>query len=100
MDLSNEPDQEQRIELLRRELQKLNGGAPLYDSLPPQFDTADFEERLLRQMLEYETSEPFTLLQNAGVTISDPEQLDDTALTANLHDLIHQLASIGIYLQR
>jgi len=103
MDLSNEPDQEQRIELLRRELQKLHGGAPLYDSLPPQFDSADFEERLLRQMLDYETSEPitpFTLLQNAGVTIADPEQLDDTALTAKLHDLIHQLASIGIYLQR
>jgi len=103
MDLSNEPDQEQRVETLRRELQKLHGGTPLYDSLPPEFDNAEFEETLLRQMLEYETSEPispFTLLQNAGVTISDPEQLDDTALTAKLQDLIHQLASVGVYLQR
>ena len=54
---SNEPDQEQRIETLRRELQNL-GGTPLYDSLPPEFDNADVEERLLRQMLEYETREP------------------------------------------
>ena len=47
MDNSNEPDQEQRIESLRRELQKLLGGTPLYDSLPEEFDTADFEETLL-----------------------------------------------------
>ena len=103
MHLSNEPDQEQRIETLKRELQNRLGGTPLYDSLPPDFDTADFEESLLRQMLEYETSEPitpFTLLQNAGVTITPPEQLDDTALTANLDELIHKLASVGIYLQR
>jgi hypothetical protein len=103
MDNSNEPDQEQRIESLRRELEKRLGGAPLYESLPPEFDTADFEETLLRQMLDYETSEPiapFTLLQNAGVTISDPEQLDDTALAAKLNELLHQLASLGIYLQR
>lgn len=103
MDLSNEPDQEQRIETLRRELQKHVGDTPLYDSLPPEFDNADFEETLLRQMLDYETSEPiapFTLLQNAGVTISAPEDLDDTALAAKLHELIHQLASLGIYLQR
>lgn len=103
MDNSNELDQEQRIESLRRELQERLGGSPLYDSLPPEFDTADFEESLLRQMLDYETSEPIaplTLLQNAGVTISAPEQLDDTALAAKLNELIHQLASIGIYLQR
>ena len=103
MDLSNEPDQEQRIETLRRELQNRLGGIPLYDSLPPQFDNADFEERFLRQMLEYETSEPiapFTLLQNAGITITAPEQLDDAALSAKLNELIHQLASVGIYLQR
>ena len=103
MDLSNEPDQERRIEILRRELQKLVGDTPLYDSLPEEFDTADCEEELLRQTLEFATSEPiapFTLLQNAGITISDPEQLDDTALTPMLNELIHQLASVGIYLQR
>ena len=103
MDDLNEPDQEQRIETLRRKLQELHGDTPLYDSLPEEFDTADFEERLLSEMLEYQTREPiapFTLLQNAGVTISAPEQLDDTALKGKLQELIHQLASIGIYLQR
>lgn len=102
MDLSNEPDQEQRIAKLRHEVEKLRGTS-LYDSLPPEFDNADFEETLLRQMLEYETREPiapFTLLQNAGFIISAPEQLDDTALTTKLQELIHQLASVGIYLQR
>jgi hypothetical protein len=76
MDLSNEPDQEQRIETLRRELQKLLGGTPLSFRCPPEFDSADVEETVLRQMLEYETREPvapFTLLQNAGFTISAPE---------------------------
>jgi len=103
MDDLNEPDQEQRIETLRRKLQELHGDTPLFDSLPEEFDTADFEEQILRQMLEYETSEPITpfiLLENAGVTISAPEQLDDTALTPTLQDLIHQLASVGIYLER
>src|SRR5919108_5643305 len=101
MDLSNEPDQEQRIEFLRGELEKL--GIPLYDSLPPEFDNADFEERILHQLLEFHTNEPIaplTLLHNAGVTISEPDQLDDMALTAKLEDLIQQLASVGIYLQR
>ena len=103
MDLSNEPDQEQRIDALRRELQKLCGDTPLFDLLPEEFDTADVEETLLRQTLEYITSEPIaplTMLENAGVTISDPEQLDDTALTGQLHELIRQLASVGIYLER
>ena len=103
MDLLNEPDQEQRIDALRRELQKLCGETPLFDSLPEEFDTADVEETLLRQTMEEitsETSAPLTMLENAGVTISDPEQLDDTALTASLQDLIHQLASLGIYLER
>lgn len=60
MDVLNEPDQEQRIETLRRKLQELHGDTPLFDSLPEEFDTADFEEQILRQMLEYETSEPMT----------------------------------------
>ena len=56
------------IKTLRRELQKLLGDTPLYDSLPLEFDDADFEERLLRQMQEYETREPIApLLSQAFV---------------------------------
>ena len=49
-------------------------------------------------MLEYETSEPiapFTLLQNAGVTISAPEQLDDTALSGKLNELFTNLLPLA-----
>ena len=92
---ADEPDQEQRIAKLRQELEKLGGSAMSLEAMP-----ADMEEEFLRQVLEYETAEPITLfrlLENCGVEIPTPDQLDDAALAAKLNEIVERMASLGAY---
>jgi hypothetical protein len=96
MTFNEDDDQETRIAKLRQELEKLGGSTLSLESMP-----ADMEEESLRQVLEYETAEPislFRLLENAGLDIPAPDQLDDTTLTAKLQVLIQRLATLGAYL--
>src|SRR5688500_4179109 len=89
-------DQETRIAKLRQELEKLGGSTTTLESMP-----ADMEEEFLRHVLEYETAEPISLLrllENAGLEIPAPDQLDDTSLTAKLQDVIQRMATLGAYL--
>jgi len=93
---SDEPDQEERIAKLRQELEKLGGSTISLESMP-----ADVEEEFLRQVLEYETAEPislFRLLENTGLEIPAPDELDDQALARKLKDIVERMASIGAYL--
>ena len=88
---ADEPDQEERIAKLRQELEKLGGSAMTLESMP-----ADMEEEFLRQVLEYETAEPislFRLLENSGVEIPSPDQLDDGSLPAKLKEIVERMAS-------
>jgi hypothetical protein len=92
---ADEPDQEQRIAKLRQELEKLGGSALSLDSMP-----ADMEEEFLRQVLEYETAEPislFRLLENSGLEIPSPDELDDASLTLKLKEIVERMASLGAY---
>src|SRR6185503_7077378 len=62
---------------------------------------ADIEEEFLRHVLEYESAQPisiFRLLENAGLDIPAPDQLDDTTLTPKLQEIIQRMASLGVYL--
>jgi hypothetical protein len=89
-------DQETRIAKLRQELEKHGGSTTTLESMP-----ADMEEEFLRHVLEYETAEPISLLrllENAGLEIPAPDQLDDTSLTAKLQDVIQRMATLGAYL--
>lgn len=93
---AEEPDQEERIAKLRQEVEKLGGGAMALDSMP-----ADMEEEFLRHVLEYENAEPISLLrllENSGLEVPPPEQLDDEDITINLKELIDRMASLGAYL--
>src|SRR5688572_21718644 len=93
---ADEPDQEERIAKLRQELEKLGGSAMSLESMP-----ADMEEEFLRQVLEYESAEPislFRLLENSGVEIPAPDQLDDQTLTIKLKEIVERMASLGAYL--
>jgi hypothetical protein len=95
-DLGDEPDQETRIAKLRQQLEKLGGTTTSFESMPP-----DMEEEFLRHVLEYETAEPITLfrlLENSGVEIPGPDQIDANTLAAKLQQIIKQLASLGAYL--
>jgi hypothetical protein len=96
MTFIEEPDQEQRIKKLRAQLEKLGGSA--INSMPMP---ADLEEEFLRQVLEYETTEPislFTVLENAGLEIPAPNQLNDATLPVKLKEVIDRMASMGAYL--
>jgi len=89
-------DQDTRIAKLRKQLEELGGSATTLESMP-----ADMEEEFLRHVLEYETAEQislFRLLENAGLEIPAPEQLDDTTLAAKLQEIIQRMASLGAYL--
>ena len=93
---ADEPDQEERIAKLRQELEKLGGNALSLESMP-----ADMEEEFLRQVLEYENAEPttlFRLLENSGVDIPPPDQLDDDAVTIKLKEIVERMATLGAYL--
>ena len=89
-------DQDTRIAKLRQQLKDLGGSTTTLESMP-----ADMEEEFLRHVLEYETAEQislFRLLENAGLEIPAPEQLDDTTLTAKLQEIVQRMATLGAYL--
>jgi len=94
--MTDEPDQEKRIARLRAELEKLGGSTHSLQSMP-----ADLEEEFLRQVLEYETAEPislFCLLENDGLDLPVPEDLDDAAVKNKLKEISEQMAALGAYL--
>lgn len=95
IEFADEPSQEERINKLRAELEKLGGNTSTLESMP-----ADMEEEFLRHVLEYETAEQISLLrllENAGLAVPAPETLDDDALKIKLKELIDRMASVGAY---
>jgi hypothetical protein len=96
IEFADEPSQEERINKLRAELEKLGGNTSTLESMP-----ADMEEEFLRHVLEYETAEQISLLrllENAGLEVPAPETLDDAALQIKLKEIIDRMASVGAYL--
>ncbi len=95
IEFADEPSQEERINKLRAELEKLGGNTSTLESMP-----ADMEEEFLRHVLEYETAEQISLLrllENAGLEVPAPETLADDALKIKLKELIDRMASVGAY---
>jgi hypothetical protein len=89
-------NQEERIAKLRADLESLGGTTTTLESMP-----ADMEEEFLRHVLEYESAEPITLfrlLENAGVQIPLPTDLDDVALSTKLIEITEKLGALGAYL--
>ena len=93
---AEEPTQEERIAKLRQEVERIGGSTMSLESMP-----ADMEEEFLRHVLEYENAEPISLLQlleNSGVEIPAPDELEDDILTTKLKEIIERMASLGAYL--
>jgi hypothetical protein len=62
---------------------------------------ADMEEEFLRHVLEYESAEQislFRLLENSGLELRSPDELNDENLSSRLKETIEQMASLGAYL--
>jgi hypothetical protein len=95
IEFADEPSQEERINKLRAELEKIGGSTSTLESMP-----ADMEEEFLRHVLEYETAQQISLLrllENSGFEVPAPETLDDDALKIKLKELIDRMASLGAY---
>lgn len=95
IEFADEPSQEERINKLRAELEKMGGSTSTLESMP-----ADMEEEFLRHVLEYETAEQISLLrllENSGLEVLPPESLDDDALKIKLKEMIDRMASVGAY---
>ena len=96
IEFADEPSQEERINKLRAELERLGGSTSTLESMP-----ADMEEEFLRHVLEYETAEQISLLrllENSGLEVPPPESLDDDALKIKLKEIVDRMASVGSYL--
>ena len=96
IEFADEPSQEERINKLRAELEKIGGSTATLESMP-----ADMEEEFLRHVLEYEAAQPislFTMLENCGVEIPAPAAISDDQLWTNLKEIIEAMASLGAYL--
>ena len=96
VDFTEEADQEKRIEKLKAELEKLGGEVSDNPDL-----SADLEEEFLKHILAFETADQTSLLQwleNAGLQVPSPDELDDAQLHAKLWEVINRMASLGAYL--
>jgi len=96
IEFADEPSQEERINKLRAELEKLGGSTSTLEAMP-----ADMEEEFLRHVLEYETAEQISLLrllENAGLQVPPPESLDDDVLKIKLKEIVDRMGSVGAYL--
>ncbi|HWF89182.1 MAG TPA: hypothetical protein VN659_10115 [Pyrinomonadaceae bacterium] len=95
IEFADEPSQEERINKLRAELERLGGSTSTLESMP-----ADMEEEFLRHVIEYETAEQISLLrllENSGLQVPPPESLDDDTLKIKLKEIIDRMASVGSY---
>ena len=90
----------ERIEELERKVNELAGGRMSSwksDELDPEI-----HEEFLRNIIEYETA-PWTThqqqLEEAGIELPSPAELDDEQLKAKLWDVIEALGELRVFLQ-
>ena len=90
----------ERIEELERKVNKLAGGR--MSSWKSDELTPKIHEEFLRNIIEYETA-PWTThqqqLQEAGIALPSPAELDDEQLKAKLWEVIEALGELRVFLQ-
>ena len=97
--MSANEEQRIRIEELKRRIREATGEQPVFGTMnicPP-----DIEEAFLRNILEFETAEERSLLawlQEAGMVVPNPDELDDPQLSLKLWEVIHALADLSVFL--
>lgn len=89
--------QEERIERLQEKLRDLGGGfSTVSEDLDPEI-----HEEYLRHTVEMEEagwSVPADLLENGGIELTPPDELDDTTVSQKLRELIHAMALHNMFL--
>lgn len=94
---AEELSQEQRIERLKERVSELTGGRM-------EVEDADMEPDLLEQYLEHVVmieeagwSVPAALLEEGGLELTPPDELDDEALSQKLREVVHAMALRNMY---
>ena len=94
-------DKEDKIEALKRRAEELCGGemeAGTLDDYP-----AEVEEGFWQHVVDYEEA-PWTThfqqLENAGVSLPQPDSLKDEELTAKLWEVIQKLALLRVFIDQ
>jgi hypothetical protein len=90
-------DQQIRINELRAQTEALG----MSESYVNPDSPPEIEEAFLRNVLAYESAPittHFVQLEQAGVKLTPPEELDDAAITSRLWDVIHALARLSTFL--
>lgn len=93
-------DREIRIEKMKRELDEIAGGKMLSGTFGPV--SPEIEETFLEQVLAYERAEfdtDFNRLVQRGVAMLPAAELDDASLSAELAEVIRELAELHCFLE-
>ena len=93
-------DREIRIEKMKREIDEIAGGKMMSGSFGPV--PPKLEEMFLEQVLAYERAEfdtNFNRLVERGVAMPPAVELDDASLSANLAEVIRELAEMHCFLE-
>ncbi len=92
---------EDRIKALKRQAEELSGGqmeAATLDDCPEET-----EEAFWNYVVEYEKA-PWTTnfkqLEDAGVSLPEPESLNDEQLTAKLWEVVRKLALLNVFISQ
>jgi hypothetical protein len=96
-----EDDQDKRIEKLKRRAEELCGGKMEVGG--PNDCSAETEEAFWEHVVDYEEA-PWTThfqqLESAGVSLPEPDSLNDQDLTIKLWEVIHKLALLRVFLEQ
>jgi hypothetical protein len=96
-----EDDQDKRIEDLKRRAEELCGGKMEVGG--PNDCSAETEEAFWEHVVDYEEA-PWTThfqqLESAGVSLPEPDSLNDQDLTIKLWEVIHKLALLRVFLEQ
>jgi hypothetical protein len=97
MNTNNE--RQSRIERLKEQIREATGEDPTFgtmDGCPPEL-----EEAFLQNVLRFETAAENTLLsalQEAGVGLPNPDELDDAQINPKLWEVVTALAELRVYI--
>lgn len=92
---------EEKIEALKRRAEELSGGQMEAGSLDDY--PAEVEEGFWKHVVDYEEA-PWTTnfqqLENAGVSLPQPDSLTDEELSAKLWEVIQKLALLHVFIEQ
>jgi hypothetical protein len=88
---------EDRIERLKQQIRKVTGEEPFFSSIPAC--PPEIEEAFLERVLGFEQASRQPLrerLSDAGIFLTDPDELADNDLTQQMWDVIQALVTLHI----